>query len=131
MNRIGHIISVPTVCLAIMSLSLIGMTGYTFAGDQILSRDLVSRVASQGTADEHRGAALVYRERARQLEAEAAQYAKEATGIKSLQDTKGFRRGALKMAAGSLQRQADEMQQLSADHLKQADSMTAHQKEQQ
>jgi len=109
-----------------MSLSLIGMTGYTFAGDQILSRDLVNRIASQGTADEHRGAALVYRERARQLEAEAAQYAKEAAGIRSLQDTKGFRRGALKMAAGSLQRQADEMQQLSADHQKQADSMTAH-----
>ena len=130
MNRIGHIISVPTVCLAIMSLSLIGMTGYTFAGDQILSRDLVSRVASQGTADDHRVTALAYRERARQLEAEAAQYAREAAGMKSLEDTKGFRRGALKMAAGSLQRQADEMQQLSANHQKQADSMTAHQKEQ-
>jgi hypothetical protein len=127
MNRIGHIISVPTVCLAIMSLSLIGMTGYTSAGDQILSSDLVSRVSSQGTADEHRGAALVYRERARQLEAEAAQYAREAAGIK--QDTKGFRRGALKMAAGSLQSQADEMKQLSINHQKQADSMTAHQKE--
>jgi len=129
MNRIGHIISVPTVCLAIMSLSLIGMTGYTSAGDQILSSDLVSRVSSQGTADEHRGAALVYRERARQLEAEAAQYAREAADT-SLQDSKGFRRGALKMAAGSLQRQADEMKQLSAHHQKQADSMTAHQKEQ-
>ena len=127
MNRIGHIISVLTVCLAIMSLSLIGMTGYTFAGDQILSRD-INRIASQGTADEHRGAALVYRERARQLEAEAAQYAREAAIVKSLEDTKGFRRGALKMAAGSLQKQADEMQQLSANHLKQADSMTAHQK---
>jgi hypothetical protein len=129
MNRIGHIISVPTVCIAIMSLSLIGMTGYTFAGDQILSRDLVSRVSSQGTADEHRGAAIIYRERARQLEAEAAQYAREAADT-SLQDSKGFRRGALKMAAGSLQRQADEMKQLSAHHQKQADSMTAHQKEQ-
>ena len=129
MNRIGHIISVPTVCIAIMSLSLIGMTGYTSAGDQILSSDLVSRVSSQGTADEHRGAALVYRERARQLEAEAAQYAREAAGIKSLEDTKGFRRGALKMAAGSLQSQADEMKQLSINHQKQADSMTAHQKE--
>lgn len=127
MNRIGHIISVPTVCLAVVSLSLIGMTGYTFAGDQMLSRDLASPVASQGTADEHRGAALVYRERARQLAAEAAQYAREAADIKSLQDSKGFRRGALKMAAASLQRQADEMQQLSADHQKQADSMTAHQ----
>jgi len=130
MNRIGHILSVPTVCLAILSLSLIGMTGYTFAGDQILSRDLVSRVASEGTPDDHRGAALIYRERARQLEAEAAQYAREAAGIRSLQDTKGFRRGALKMAAGSLQSQADEMKQLSASHLKQADSMTAHQKDQ-
>ena len=126
MNRIGHIISVPTVCIAIMSLSLIGMTGYTFAGDQILSRD-INRIASQGTADEHRGAAIIYRERARELEAEAAQYAREAADT-SLQDSKGFRRGALKMAAGSLQRQADEMQQLSANHLKQADSMTAHQK---
>ena len=86
MNRIGHILSVPTVCLAILSLSLIGMTGYTFAGDQILSRDLVSRVASEGTPDDHRGAALVYRERARQLEAEAAQYTREAAGIRSLQD---------------------------------------------
>jgi hypothetical protein len=113
-----------------MSLSLIGMTGNTFAGDQILSRDLESRVASQGTPDEHRGAALVYRERARQLEAEAAQYAREAAGIKSLEDTKGFRRSALKMAAGSLQRQADEMKQLSVNHQKQADLMTAHQKEQ-
>jgi hypothetical protein len=130
MNRIGHIISVPTFCLAVVSLSLIGMTDYTFAGDQILSRDLVSRVASQGTPDEHRGAALLYRERALQLEAEAAQYAREAAGIKSLEDTKGFRRGALKMAAGSLQRQADEMKQLSVVHQKQADSMTAHQKEQ-
>ena len=128
MNRIYNIIiSVQTICLVIMSLSLIGMTGYTSAGDQILSSDLVSRVSSQGTADEHRGAALVYRERARQLEAEAAQYAREAAGIK--QDAKGFRRGALKMAAGSLQSQADEMKQLFINHQKQADSMTAHQKE--
>ena len=128
MNRRSHIISVPTLILAISSLSLIGTTSHSYAGDQILSRNLVSRVASQGTADDRRAAAREYRERARQLEAEAAQYAREAQGV--IEDTKGFRRGALRMAAGSLQRQAGAMQQLSANHQRQADSMMAHQKDQ-
>ena len=130
MNRIGHIIGAPIVILAILSFSLIGMKGYSFAGDQMRSRDLVNRVASQGTVDDHRAAAREYRERARQLEVEAAQFAREAQGIRPIEDTKGFRRGALRMAAGSLQRQASEMQQLSANHQRQADSIMVHQKDQ-
>ena len=108
MNKIGHRIYVPALILGISSLALIGMTGYSFAGDQIPSQD-----------------------RIRQLEASAAQFAREAERISSLQDTKGFRRGALKMAAGSLQRQAAELRQLSTDRQRQADSMMTHQKENQ
>jgi hypothetical protein len=107
MNKIGHMIYVPALILGISSFSLIGMTSYSFAGDQIPSQD-----------------------RVRQLEASAAQFAREAERISPLEDTKGFRRGALKLAAGSLQRQAAELRQLSTDRQRQADSMMTDQKEQ-
>jgi hypothetical protein len=106
MNKIDHRIYGLALILGISSLSPIGISGYSFAGDQIPSQDRIL-----------------------QLEASAAQYAREAERISPLEDTKGFRRGALKMAAGSLQRQAAELRQLSTDRQRQADSMMTHQKE--
>lgn len=114
------------VCASVMTLMLTGITGCALAGDQTLPTDLQSRLqSSEGTADDHLTAALLYQQHAKQLEADAARYAREADRISPLEDTKGFRRAGLKAAAQSREKQAHDMLQLVAEHQQKADVLTA------
>jgi len=76
-----------------------------------------------GTANEHLAAAMLYQTKAQALEAEAADFKAVASKIGHYEDTKGFRRGALTMAAQQKQSEAKEMQQLYATHMRQANSL--------
>lgn len=118
----------------ILSLSFFfvtgGMAGCSFAGDQILPAHLAQRISSHGTADDHLAAAQLYQRHAQELEADAAAYARQGEAITPLEDTKGFRRSALKTAAQERQRQADDLLQLVAEHQRRAQTMTVTQSQQ-
>jgi len=125
-QRSHHSATVRTVlCASFVTLMLSGMAGCAFAGDP-LPADLKSRLeSSTGTAEDHLAAARLYQQRAQQLEADAARYAREADSITPLEDTKGFRRNALKTAAREHQKEAKEMLHLFAEHERKAVTMTA------
>ena len=76
-----------------------------------------------GTADEHLATARLYQNKAQALEAEAAEFKAVASKIGHYEDTKGFRRGALTMAAQQKQSDAKEMQELYATHMRQANAL--------
>ena len=76
-----------------------------------------------GTANEHLAAAELYQIKAQALEAEAAELRTAVSKIGRYEDTKGFRRGALTMAAQEKQSEAKEMQELYATHMKQANAL--------
>ena len=113
-----------------LSLTLIGSVGCSFARDQVLPRDLQNRVASQGTADDHIAAALLYQQQAHQAQTEAEKYEQAAASIRPIEDPKGFRRSALITAAQEHQRMAGEMQQLYAAHEAKAKAMLGKQQPQ-
>ncbi|WHZ22499.1 MAG: hypothetical protein OJF47_001615 [Nitrospira sp.] len=115
---------------ALLSLTLIGGVGCSFATDQVLPRDLQTRIASHGTADDHIAAALLYQQQADQAQTEADQYKQAAASIKPLEDPKGFRRSALITAAQTHQLYAGEMQQLYAAHQTKAETMLGKQQPQ-
>ncbi len=114
------------LCSSLLTLMLTGVAGCAFAGDPILPPQLQSRLeSSDSTADDHLAAARLYRQHAQQLEADATRYTREAENITPLEDTKGFRRSALKTAAQELERQAQQMAQLSTEYQRKAETMTA------
>ncbi|BFU96071.1 MAG: hypothetical protein NTNFB02_27930 [Nitrospira sp.] len=115
---------------ALLSFTLIGNVGCSFAKDQVLPQDLQTRVASQGTADDHLAAALVYQKEAERAHTKADTFEKAAASIRPLEDTKGFRRSALMTAAQTYQQYAGEMQQLYAAHQAKAETMLGHQRPQ-
>lgn len=114
------------MCASLMTLMLTGLMGCAFAGDHTLPTDLQNRLqSSDSTADDHLAAARLYHQYAQQLEAEAARYAREAASITPLEDTKGFRRNALKTAAQEREKQAHDLLQLVTEHQRKAETMTA------
>jgi hypothetical protein len=111
---------------AIFALILMANAGCSLAKDQILPANLEGRISSSnGTADDHLAAARIYQQEVQQLETEAAAYARQGESITPLEDPKGFRRSALKMAAQERQRQANDMFQLVTEHRRKAETMTA------
>lgn len=110
----------------LISLMLTGLVGCALAGGYTLPESLQSRLQSpQSTADDHKAAAQLYQQQAQQLKEEAARYAREADRISQLEDTKGFRRNALKTAAREREKEAKDMSMASAEHLRQAETMIA------
>ena len=89
-------------------------------GSRVLPAALEERLASAGNADDHRAAALLYQEKARELEAEAVEFDTAVLKIGPYEDSKGFRNGALKTAAQQKRYRAKQMQELHAAHLKKA-----------
>jgi hypothetical protein len=79
--------------------------------------------AATGTAEDHLAAAMRYQTKAQELGAEAAEFKAVASKIGHYEDTKGFRRGALTMAAQQKQSDANEMQKLYATHMRQANAL--------
>lgn len=133
MPRIGHTqITKPMWMIsAVFLLLALGNVGCSLAGSQILPAGLEERVSSSnGTADDHRTAANLYQQEAQRLADEAAVYARKAESISHHEDTKGFRRSALKTAAQERQRQSDEILQLVTKHQQNAESATAQQTQQ-
>ena len=100
-----------------------GLSGCSIGGPQVLPAQLEDRVVKDGTADDHLAAALLYQQQAHRAKTEAGRYAQAAASITPIEDTKGFRRGALMTAAQTHQQYADEMQQLYAAHQTKAETM--------
>lgn len=73
---------------AIPLLVILGLTGCS----TVLPVDLQSKLASNGSADDHMAAAVLYQDRINQLGADADRYQAVASRISLHEDPKGFRR---------------------------------------
>lgn len=118
-----------TVGLATLVLVTSGwvIPGYSAAGEHVLPGQLESKLASNGTADDHLAAALLYQKEAQRAQAEGNKYADVKASIRPIEDTKGFRRSALKTAVQEHRKYAGEMQQLYAEHQTKAETMMGKQ----
>ena len=97
-------------------LGLLGLTGCS----TVLPATLEAKLVSNATAEDHLAAAMLYQNKARELEAEAMQFETAVSKVGSYVDTKGFHRAALRGAAQEKRYGATQMQQLYAQHLGQA-----------
>lgn len=130
MNRNGQTTITLAWTTVFFSLALIGNIGCSLAGDQILPASLEDRISSSnGTASDHRTAAHLYQLEAQRLTDEAATYVCKAESILPLEDTKGFRRDALKSAGRQRQKQAEELRQLVAEYEQKAEALTTQQRQ--
>ncbi|HLZ34990.1 MAG TPA: hypothetical protein VKP13_13320 [Nitrospira sp.] len=119
------------VISTVLSLTIMGSVGCSIANDQILPATLEHRIStSNGTADDHIAAALLYQQQAQREKSEAAKYEQTAASIKPIEDPKGFRRSALTTAAQEHRKTAGEMQELYAAHEAKAQTMMGKQQSQ-
>lgn len=115
----------------VFSLTIMGSAGCSIADNQILPSTLEHRIStSNGTADDHLAAALLYQQQANLATTEADKYERTAASIKPIEDPKGFRRSALTTAAQEHRRTAGEMQELYAAHEAKAQTMMGKQQTQ-
>jgi hypothetical protein len=80
-------------------------------------------LAINGSADDHRAAAMLYQSKAQQLAEEADRYEAEASKIGPYEDPKGFRRGGLVTAGQEKRSAAGRMQELYTVHLEKSQTM--------
>lgn len=106
------------------------MPGFSIAGESVLPSQLESRLASNGTADDHLAAALLYQKEAQRAQTEGNKYTQAAASIRPIEDPKGFRRSALMRTAQQNQKYAVEMLQLYAAHQAKAETMLGKQQPQ-
>ena len=102
-------------------LPLVGLLNLTGCSG-VLSATLGEKLASGGTADDHIAAAMLYQNKAQELEAEAVKY-ETAASKTGPSDSKGFQHAALLNAAQQKRADAKEMQELYVTHFKQAQSL--------
>jgi hypothetical protein len=102
-------------------LAMLPLVGsLSFSGcSTVLPATLEEKLASDATADDHLTAAMLYQNKARELEAEAVKYETAASKI-GPSDAKGVRHTALMNAAQQKRLDAKEMQELYALHFGQA-----------
>ena len=106
--------------LAILSLvSLLNLTGCS----GVLPATLQEKLEAGGTADDHIAAAMLYQAKVRELEAEAVEYEIAVSKFGASRDSKGFHHDALRMAAQQKRYDAQQMQELYAAHLAQAQAL--------
>jgi hypothetical protein len=105
-------------------------SGCSIAGERVLPGQLETQLASNGTADDHLTAALLYQKEAQRAQAEVNKYTQAAAAIRPIEDPKGLRRSALITAAQEQQKYAGEMQQLYAVHQTKAETMMGKQQPQ-
>lgn len=129
-RRAGRLNTIVVLTGAVLVSTLAVLAGCSIAGERSLPADLGSRLASNGTADDHMAAALFYQREAGRARADAEKYEAEAAAIKPLEDTKGFRRNALITAAQERRKDAAEMMQLFAAHQTKAQTMSGRQQPQ-
>jgi hypothetical protein len=90
---------------------------------RVLPATLEKKLASTPTADDHLAAALLYQNKARELEAEAEEYETAVSKLGRSGDSKGFHHEALKMAAQQKRYAAKQMQELYVTHFAQAQAL--------
>ena len=105
-----------TLLLTFPLMVLLGMTGC----GSVLPTQLETKLASNGNAEDHMAAAMLYQKKAEALKAKANQYETEASRIGQLEDPKGFRRQALEVAAEENRQKARQMEELYAAHFEKA-----------
>lgn len=115
------------VIVIVVAATIGGLIGCSLAADRVLPAPLESRVASNGNADDHMTAAMLYQQEAQRRAAEVIQYEQEAAAIQPIEDPKGFRRSGLLTAAHSSRAQAADMLQLYAEHYTKAQTLTGKQ----
>ena len=107
---------------ALAMLPLVGLLSFT-GNNGAMAAPLEEQLAAGATAEDHLAAARLYQNEAQELAVEAAQFETAVSKIGRYEDTKGFRRGALTMAAQQKQSDANEMQKLYATHMRQANAL--------
>jgi hypothetical protein len=107
------------IFVGVAMLPLVGLLSFT-GNSGVMAAPSEEALATTGTADDHLAAARLYQTKAQVLEAEAAEFKTAASKIGRSEDPKGFRRGALTMAAQQKQAEMKEMQELHATHMRQA-----------
>ena len=103
----------------LLLLGLLGLTGCS----AVLPASLEAKLASNATANDHLAAAMLYQNKARELEAEASQFETAVSKVGSYMDTKGFHRAALRGAAQEKRYRAKQMQELYVLHYGQAQAL--------
>ena len=103
-------------------LPLVGLLTLTGCSG-VLPATLEETLAAGGTADDHLAAAMLYQDKARELKANAARFETAVSKIGPYDDPKGFRRAALTMAVQKNRYDAQQMQELYATHLAQAQTL--------
>ncbi len=107
---------------ALAVLPLVGVLSFT-GNSGVLAAPIDDTLTATGAAEDHLAAARYYRNKAQELEAKAAQFETAVSKIGRYEDTKGFRRGSLMVAAQENRADAQEMQELYAAHLRQANAL--------
>src|SRR6185295_7136105 len=107
---------------ALAMLPLVGVLGLT-GTNGAMAASLEEKLAAAGTAEDHLAAARLYQNEARELDAEAAKFETAVSKIGRYDDTKGFKRAALTAAAQEKRVDAKEMQELYAEHMRQANAL--------
>ena len=87
------------------------------------ARNFGREAGGQPTADDHLAAARLYQDKAQALTAKAVGFETAVSKIGPYDDPKGFRRAALTMAAQKNRYDAQQMQELYATHLAQAQTL--------
>lgn len=101
-------------CVAVTVLiALLFLLGSAVGACSSALRSEESSTLAHASAEDHLAAALLYLERAQQLELEALKYEQEAEHIEPLEDTKGFRREALRITAAAHRRDAQTLRNLA------------------
>lgn len=100
------------------------------AGDGVISTHLEKRLVTNGIADDHIAAALLYQQKANQLESDAARLEQQGKSIGLHEDPKGFRRDAFRTTAQTRRQEASEMEQLYAAHFGKAQTVIGKQQQQ-
>ena len=114
--------STKSIVGVLAMLPLVGLLNLTGCS-RVLPAALEAKLASTPTADDHLAAAMLYQNKARELEAEAVEYETAVSKLRRSGDSKGFHHDALKMAAQQKRSDAKQMQELYATHLAQAQAL--------
>lgn len=116
--------------IAVAGLAL-ATTGCSAFAQKDMPVDVAERIAREkGTADDHVAAAMLYLQKAKQVQTQAEQYQAVASTIKPLEDPKGIRRSGLITAAQTRRNDAAELQQLYAAHYDKAQTLLGKQQPQ-
>jgi len=107
---------------ALAMLPLVGLLSFTGCSSGVLPATLQEKLAATGNAEDHLAAAMLYQNKARELEAEAVKYEIAASNT-GPNDSKGFQHAALLNAAQQKRIDAKEMLKLYVTHSEQAQSL--------